>query len=583
MRKPKVKIKMSLIYTLFICVFISFDVFSMVGTKRKTPEKEELTLASVTQQPLILKKRKVSPLPVKTLREISKQKFIQIAPNVVDLPKVLASTKGSIDEEIKKDLRGKLSFGDNRLHRAESEQEVENLLFAGVNPNDKNQNGQTALSSLIERGNLDAAYHLAALDDLVLSYMLRFGKLRDLQENNSECERASQPLSREKALGKKITQEIATQVEGSQGQKNLIIIKNFLKSTGYKPLDINSSDDYGLTPLQKAIKRQEEELAKIIIELMLKTKVFKKRLKRLNLLSPQTSLKKIGLSNHLNGQKPGWEPLFLATRYMPQLIDELVELGARVNEVNGEGFTPLMVATEFNPSAIPTLINAGADVNAAVNFKNYKGITALMFAVMFKYSPEAVKILLQEKADINKEDGFKRTALTYAAESETQLGILKLLIDAGANVNHVTSKGKTALRQAVMYNPDAIEILVNAGADFNGIGGSAPLFTVVREDIFKNDTLKSLRKLLALGADANIENEEGKTPLDIAIENVLESLKTKMYFNDFSFEDKLEVVKELLSHGAKISPRSFYNAQKASPILTDLLAPYFVIAQKKEI
>ncbi len=74
-------------------------------------------------------------------------------------------------------------------------------------------------------------------------------------------------------------------------------------------------------------------------------------------------------------------PLTAAAGYgrSPQVITELVRLGADVNKTVNDNETPLMIAARFNhkPGYIEALAAAGADIDA----KNVNGRTALDIAV----------------------------------------------------------------------------------------------------------------------------------------------------------------------------------------------------------
>ena len=173
-------------------------------------------------------------------------------------------------------------------------------------------------------------------------------------------------------------------------------------------------------------------------------------------------------------------------------VKRLIEVGADVNAQDDYGNTALMVALEMGYIEIAKLlIDAGAYVNA----QDYYGDTALMLASGGGH-PEIVKLLIEAGADVNAVTiaivgGYSRrtifggyvhkdwetlggyTALMAASEMG-HIDIVKLLIEAGANVNAMTEEGTMfavddAGLTALMYasregHIDIVKLLIEAGA-----------------------------------------------------------------------------------------------------------------------
>ena len=128
----------------------------------------------------------------------------------------------------------------------------------------------------------------------------------------------------------------------------------------------------------------------------------------------------------------------------------------------------------------------------------------------------ALRHLLEagHKAD---EVGDSWTALIWAARSGS-VDAINVLLDAGADVNLPGSTGDdwdaTPLQHAILARqPAAVRLLLDRGADLTRGGGSlTPLFLAA------GDTDPAILKLLlAHGADPSVEDKDGATPLFRAV------------------------------------------------------------------
>ena len=146
----------------------------------------------------------------------------------------------------------------------------------------------------------------------------------------------------------------------------------------------------------------------------------------------------------------------------------------------------------------------GADVNKADGF----GKTALVIAAK-KGDGECLKQLIAAGADINRQDQFGHTALMSATENG-HVKCVKELIDAGVKVNEKDNHGFTALSLASKNrHTDCLRELLKAGAELN-----ADLHSAV-----KRGQVNFARKLINEGANVNSEDTEKRTALMIAAES----------------------------------------------------------------
>lgn len=246
-------------------------------------------------------------------------------------------------------------------------------------------------------------------------------------------------------------------------------------------------------------------------------------------------------------------------------IVAILDAGADVNAVNGDGNTPLMRAAETgnvgivrvllerganprpkNPEDSPLLyasadctrilIEAGADVNARGTVD-----TPLQNAAS-KGDIERLKLLVEHGADVKAVDGSGKSAL-HSAIGECA----GFLIEHGAEVNLRDADGKTPLHVAVgQETTDTMKVLVEHGADVNAVDsyGRSPLFEL--------DALNAERSkfLLEHGANPNIRDINGNTPLDLALEMVRTNEEKFPQFPEWAAKPR-EIAAVLTQAGAK--------------------------------
>jgi len=214
---------------------------------------------------------------------------------------------------------------------------------------------------------------------------------------------------------------------------------------------------------------------------------------------------------------------------------KLIEAGADVNARGDYGETPLTLALANGNVGLSTrLLKAGADPKTT----RWNGETALMIAAGAG-SVEEVKLLLDTGLDVNAAETEKgQNALMWAA-SEGHPDVVNLLIQRGANVNAATKNGFTALAFATMKNDSAsVRLLVKAGADpNNALPDQDQTKMLLLAAAY--DSTQAAMALLDGGANPNVADSRGRTPLHIAAQ-----------------EGSLELVRKLVSKGADLNART---------------------------
>ncbi|MDX1900727.1 MAG: ankyrin repeat domain-containing protein [Gammaproteobacteria bacterium] len=188
---------------------------------------------------------------------------------------------------------------------------------------------------------------------------------------------------------------------------------------------------------------------------------------------------------------------------------------------------------------------------------------ALLCAAAGNY-PEVVRILLEAGANIDHRDIDGETPLMYAVLNGS-LGMVQALINHKANIRLTNMKGETALHFAVKEDIHKVRALIDAGADVNDENddGQTPLFYVFEEeDVPREEStrLEIVNALIQADADVNHEDIDGYTPLMFAT------------FERLSGE--VLAARALILHGANVNHRDQFLSTpliESSVIYTDLL------------
>ena len=134
--------------------------------------------------------------------------------------------------------------------------------------------------------------------------------------------------------------------------------------------------------------------------------------------------------------------------------------------------------------------------------------------------------LIAKGADVNQQNSYGYSAL-FAAARSGDAKIVKLLLDAGANVNARSPAGSALARAAQQGHAEIVRLLLQAGADVEAKDGSGwtPLFSAAM-----NANSETVEILLKAGANINARANNGWTALKEAQmrgnENIVQQLKS---------------------------------------------------------
>lgn len=214
--------------------------------------------------------------------------------------------------------------------------------------------------------------------------------------------------------------------------------------------------------------------------------------------------------------------MYLVGEGRPDMVRELIQKGANVTARDNNGKTVLMYAAEGTAGVnmVTVLQNFWVDANTNINMRDSDGKTALMYAVSGKNS-QLIKphMLLARNANADATDDTGKTVLMYAVgnhEARVDAKAIEELLAAVKRIDQNDDNGRTALMYAAA-NPAAdtgiLEQLIEKGATVqaaDNTGKTALMYAAEGGDIGK------VRLLLAAGANASVQTQDGKTAADFA-------------------------------------------------------------------
>lgn len=165
-------------------------------------------------------------------------------------------------------------------------------------------------------------------------------------------------------------------------------------------------------------------------------------------------------------------------------------------------------------SAIQQLIADGTDLEA----KDQTGRTPLHIAA-FASQDEALRILAEAGADLNALEQQAYDVVTIAAVADDP-DLVELALSLGASAANITSPydGTALIAAAHLGHHEVVEHLIAAGAPLdhiNNLGWTALIEAVILGD-GGPDHIATVEALVAAGADKNIADRQGVTPLEHA-------------------------------------------------------------------
>ena len=193
----------------------------------------------------------------------------------------------------------------------------------------------------------------------------------------------------------------------------------------------------------------------------------------------------------------------------PAIVELLISRGATIKP-HSERFLDYAIAYDWVEIA-KLLLENGADSSKAPRILDDDS----EMSVLLKAHGVPPK-------DINATSHMGWPPLVYACRGDNgeHPDEIQRLLALGADINIQNYKGKTGLHYAAKAGfLNVINLLIENGADLDALDndGETPLFEAIRSTIKNGEKQRAaLEALLVKGADPNVRNRKGQTPLQVA-------------------------------------------------------------------
>lgn len=203
-----------------------------------------------------------------------------------------------------------------------------------------------------------------------------------------------------------------------------------------------------------------------------------------------------------------------------------------------------------------------------INSKDRNGNSPLSIAVS-KQDLEMMGFLIENGADVNIEDFFRVPPIYYAVTKGTT-EMIELLIDKKASISGYflyAGEKRTLVGWAIDKNsPEKVEVLLKHGASPNG---KFDLLAYSQNSCLHAAIEKNYSRIVELlieyRADANVQNEQGQTPIYLAISSKRPKIIKLLYDNGADIDNVKNIRNETPSDYVKL----FYSGKTIKEIAAE--------------
>jgi len=190
-----------------------------------------------------------------------------------------------------------------------------------------------------------------------------------------------------------------------------------------------------------------------------------------------------------------------------QTAAKLLQIGFACSSIS---WTNAVSRAEKDPAALKMLLSGD---EGKKHFAAWGGKLLIEASAYAEFQPKTLKILIEAGAGLDHRDESGSTPLIAAAR-KGHAGTVKFLIENGADTDGTDNEGSTPIIIAALSGrEDVVRRLAECGADLDisNSKGDTALIGAIR--FFKSGVAKYL---IEKGADTKIANREGKTAKDVA-------------------------------------------------------------------
>jgi ankyrin repeat protein len=171
-------------------------------------------------------------------------------------------------------------------------------------------------------------------------------------------------------------------------------------------------------------------------------------------------------------------------------------------------------AARGDAGEVSRLAAAGTDVNTRESYER----TPLHVATFGRHR-DAIAALAKNRADLNLKERDRYDAVTIAAVAD-DAATLKTLLQLGASAKQITSRydGTALIAAAHLGHDEVVKLLIEAGAPLdhvNNLGWTALIESIVLGQGGPRH-VATLTALVRAGANVNLADRNGQTPLQLA-------------------------------------------------------------------